>query len=499
MTTDSEKQEACSYNDGIQTVCKLKWVSRAPRALFILLLTLLVVVLVQTKTGMNLPSWVNQPEDFRDHGFFEAEEQSCSGFVRMNGRRKTIVSIEDFGGVGDGKTMNTRAFQKAIGYLKLFADKGGAQLNVPSGKWVTGSFNLTSNITLYLGKDALILGSQDPKDWPLIEPLPSYGRGRERPGRRHISLIHGENLENVVISGENGTIDGQGSMWWDMWFNKTLQHTRGHLVEFVNSENIIISNVTFLNSPFWNIHPVYCRNVVIKHVTILAPLDAPNTDGIDPDSSSNVCIEDCYIRSGDDLVAIKSGWDEYGIAVGHPSSNIIIRRVTGTTPTCSGIGIGSEMSGGIESVLVENLNVYNASAGVRVKTDIGRGGYITNITISNITMENVKIPIKFTADSNDHPDSNWDLNALPLIKGIIIRDIVGKDIHNAPSFKGLHKIPFVDICLSNIKLEGIPQGRTTWHCEFVEGFSANVSPSPCSNFQTRDQINVSYCPMLRHS
>lgn len=217
------------------------------------------------------------------------------------------------------------------------------------------------------------------------------------------------------------------------------------------------------------------------------------------DSSSNVCIEDCYIRSGDDLVAIKSGWDEYGIAVGHPSSNIIIWRVTGTTPTCLGIGIGSEMYGGIESALVENLNVYNASAGVRVKTDIGRGGYITNITISNVTMENVEIPIKFTANSNDHPDSNWDLNALPLIKGIIIRDIVGKDIHNAPSFKGLHKTPFVDIYLSNIKLEGIPHGRTIWHCKFVEGFSANVSPSPCSNFQTRDQINVSYCPMLRHS
>lgn len=499
MKTDSKKQEPCSYDDEIQTLCKLKWVARAPRALFLLLLTLLVVGLVQTKTGLILPSLVNQSEDLQVHGFFEAEERSCSDFVRLNSRRKKIASIEEFGGVGDGKTLNTRAFQKAIDYLKSFADKGGAQLNVPSGRWVTGSFNLTSNFTLYLGKDALILGSQDPNDWPLIEPLPSYGRGRERLGGRHISLIHGEKLENVVITGENGTIDGQGSMWWNMWFNKTLQHTRGHLVEFVDSENIIISNVTFLNSPFWNIHPVYCRNVVIKHVTILAPLDAPNTDGIDPDSSSNVCIEDCYIHSGDDLVAIKSGWDEYGIAVGRPSSNIIIRRVSGTTPTCSGIGIGSEMSGGIEGVVVENLNVYNASAGVRVKTDMGRGGYITNITISNLTLENVKIPIKFTANSNDHPDSNWDPNALPRIKGIIIRDVVGKDIHNAPSFKGLHKTPFVDICLSNIKLEGIPQGRTAWHCEFVEGFSANVSPSPCSNFQTQDQTNVSYCTMLRHS
>ncbi|RVW14394.1 putative polygalacturonase [Vitis vinifera] len=98
-------------------------------------------------------------------------------------------------------------------------------------------------------------------------------------------------------------------------------------------------------------------NVVIKDVTILAPLNAPNTDGIDPDSSTNVCIEDCYIESGDDLVAVKSGWDQYGIAMARPSSNIIVRRLSGTTPTCSGVGIGSEMSGGISNVTMEDLHI----------------------------------------------------------------------------------------------------------------------------------------------
>jgi polygalacturonase len=63
---------------------------------------------------------------------------------------------------------------------------------------------------------------------------------------------------NVLI-GENGTIDGQGDAWWNMWRNRTLQFTRPNLVEFVNSKDIVISNVIFKDSPFWNIHPVYCR------------------------------------------------------------------------------------------------------------------------------------------------------------------------------------------------------------------------------------------------
>ncbi|KAL2498589.1 Pectin lyase-like superfamily protein [Abeliophyllum distichum] len=330
--------------------------------------------------------------------------RTCSGLFTEVQPRKMVKSITQFGGLGDGRTSNTAAFRRAMEYMKNFRQKGGAQLNVPKGRWLTGSFNLTSNFTLFLEDGAVILGSQDPEEWPIIQPLPSYGRGRERLGGRHISLIHGDSLTNVVITGNNGTIDGQGKMWWDLWWNRTLKHTRGHLVELINSNNILISNLTFLNSPFWTVHPVYCSNVVIKDMTILAPLNAPNTDGIDPDSSTNVCIEDCYIESGDDLVAVKSGWDQYGIATSRPSVNITIRRVSGTTPTCSGVGIGSEMSGGIRNVVVEDLYVRDSAAGVRIKTDKGRGGYIRNIIMRNLTMERVKVPIRFSRGANDHPD-----------------------------------------------------------------------------------------------
>ncbi|KAG6721552.1 hypothetical protein I3843_03G115900 [Carya illinoinensis] len=410
------------------------------------------------------------------------DERSCVGFFKPVPRRKVVMSIADFGGVGDGRTSNTESFRRAVRYMQGFGEKGGSQLNVPKGRWLTGSFNLTSNFTLFLEEGAVILGSQDPEEWPIIAPLPSYGRGRERLGGRHVSLVHGDGLTNVVITGANGTIDGQGKMWWDLWWNKTLEHTRGHLIELLNSNNVLISNLTFLNSPFWTIHPVYCSNVVIKGMTILAPLNAPNTDGIDPDSSNNVCIEDCYIESGDDLVAVKSGWDQYGIAIAHPSANIIVRRVSGTTPTCSGVGIGSEMSGGISNVTVEYLHVWDSAAGVRIKSDKGRGGYIANVSFSNIILERVKIPIRFSRGSNDHPDEGWDPKAVPKVKGIFISNMVSLNSTKAPVLEGIEDVSFEDICLTNVTLLGISRS-TAWKCEFVSGFASEVFPVPCAQLQ----------------
>ncbi|KAG8383836.1 hypothetical protein BUALT_Bualt04G0055200 [Buddleja alternifolia] len=365
---------------------------------------------------------------------------SCSGLFEAAPARKVVKSIKEFGGVGDGKTSNTAAFRRAVEYMGRYS---GSQLNVPKGRWLTGSFNLTSNFTLYLEHGATILGSQ---------------------------------------VGQNGTIDGQGKMWWDLWWNKTLNHTRGHLVELINSHNILISNLTFLNSPFWTIHPVYCSNVVIRDMTILAPLNAPNTDGIDPDSSTNVCIEDCYIESGDDLVAVKSGWDQYGISMARPSINITVRRVSGTTPTCSGIGIGSEMSGGIRDVLVEDLYVRDSAAGVRIKTDQGRGGYIENVTIRNIKMERVKVPLRFSRGANDHPDEEWDRKALPKVRGIFISNVISVDSRKAPLLVGIEGAPFENICMRNVSILGLSPSMR-WNCEFVSGFSEGVSPLPCLELQ----------------
>ncbi|XP_057964919.1 probable polygalacturonase isoform X2 [Malania oleifera] len=361
--------------------------------------------------------------------------------------------------------------------------KGGAQLFVPAGRWLTGSFDLISHLTLWLDKDAVILGSMNSDDWPVVDPLPSYGRGRELPGGRHRSLIFGRNLTDVVITGDNGTIDGQGSVWWEWFRNKTLDYTRPHLVELMNSTGLFISNLTFLNSPFWTLHPVYCSRVTVRNVTILAPLDSPNTDGIDPDSSDDVCIEDCYISTGDDLIAIKSGWDEYGISYARPSKHITIRGLVGETRSSSGIAIGSEMSGGVSEVHAENIQFFNSNTGIRIKTSPGRGGYVRNIFISNITMADVNIALRFTSQYGEHPDEFYDPTALPVIEKITIKEVTGQNIKFAGLLEGLKEDNFVNICLSNITLK--VTSPSPWNCSFIQGYSEWVSPDICQPLRER--------------
>ncbi|KAK9053026.1 hypothetical protein SSX86_029656 [Deinandra increscens subsp. villosa] len=345
-------------------------------------------------------------------------------------------------------------------------------------------------MTLYLARGAVIKATQNTADWPLIAPLPSYGRGRERPGGRYMSFIHGEGLHDVIITGENGTIDGQGGVWWNMWRRRTLQFTRPNLIEFKDSRSIIISNVIFKNSPFWNIHPVYCSNVVIRHVTILAPPASPNTDGIDPDSSSHVCIEDSYISTGDDLVAIKSGWDEYGINYGRPSTDITIRRITGSSPF-AGIAVGSETSGGVYNVLAEHITLKNMGVGIHLKTNIGRGGIVKNVTISHVYMVNVRKGIKIAADVGDHPDTNYNPNALPVLNHVRITNVRGKKVQQAGLINGLKNSPFTDICLSNINLHGSNRQRNVpWNCSYVSGGAIRVRPLPCP-----DLIHRGSCPI----
>ncbi|CAA7023074.1 unnamed protein product [Microthlaspi erraticum] len=167
------------------------------------------------------------------------------------------ASITEFGGVGDGKTLNTKAFQSAIVHLSQYSSDGGSQLFIPAGKWLTGSFNLTSHFTLFLHEDATLLAAQDINEYPVLKALPSYGRGRDAAGGRFASLIFGTNRSDDRRN--NGTIDGQGSFRWQKFHGGKLKYTRPYLIELMFSDIIQIYNLTLLDSPPWNIHPVYSR------------------------------------------------------------------------------------------------------------------------------------------------------------------------------------------------------------------------------------------------
>ncbi|XP_022036945.1 probable polygalacturonase isoform X1 [Helianthus annuus] len=407
--------------------------------------------------------------------------------------RKHTAFLTDFGGVGDGKTSNTAVFRSAIQNLSQFENDGGSQLIVPPGKWLTGSFNLTSHFTLFIQFGAVVLASQDEGEYPLIEPLPSYGAGRDGPGGRFSSLIGGSHLTDVVITGDNGTIDGQGSIWWDKFHQKKLKNTRPYLIEPMYSNQIQISNLTLVNSPSWFVHPVYSSDIIIQDLTILAPVDSPNTDGIDPDSCKNVKIQDVFIVSGDDCIAVKSGWDEYGIKFGMPTEQAIIRRLTCISPDSAVIALGSEMSGGIKNIRAEDITAINSESGVRIKTGPGRGAYVTDIFVDKMTLHTMKYVFWTTGAYGQHPDPGYDPKALPKIDRINYRNVVADDVQMAGNMGGIEGDPFTGFCLSNVTigLSDKPK-KVQWNCTDVSGVSSNVTPEPCDALVDKGSIECEY-------
>jgi polygalacturonase len=216
--------------------------------------------------------------------------------------RENVFDVTAFGARGDGVTMDTAAIVAAVAAVTA---AGEGVVLLPCGRsFLSAPFNLTSHCTLYIEEGASLVGSSDKADYPVIAALPSYGEGKKGgPGRR-MSLVHGQGLEDVVVTGANGTIDGSGAAWW---FNKTSGDTPPHLVELMFSAHVELSNLTLVNSPFWTVHPYVVDYFLARHLWIFNPTSVSNTDGIDPDSTRHALIHDVYIVTGDDGIAIKSG------------------------------------------------------------------------------------------------------------------------------------------------------------------------------------------------
>ena len=216
------------------------------------------------------------------------------------------------------------------------------------------------------------------------------------------------------------------------------------------------------------------------HLWILNPTNISNTDGIDPDSTSNVLIHDVYIRTGDDGIAIKSGWDEYGYEYGVPSENIVIRDCVISTP-CAALAIGSEMSGGVRNVSVSSCFLHDSTAGIHIKSGAGRGGYVKDILFEDLRMINCAEAIMIDTDTSGHPadDANHKLNlsALPDIRRITARRIDGFGSIRVAKLQGLDHAPLVDVTLEDILF---PDGGTYNCSNLYECHCRNVTPSPCA-------------------
>eukprot|EP00249_Psilotum_nudum_P033750 c5146_g1_i2 orf=857-1345(+) len=158
----------------------------------------------------------------------------------------------------------------------------------------------------------------------------------------------------------------------------------------------------------------------------------------------------------------------------------MIRRVIGSTFSSAGIALGSEMSGGIFNVYVDDMVIQNARRGINVKTSEGRGGYIRDIFISNLRMVSARVAIAFTGSYGDHPDNKYNRLALPEVDRIIIQNVTGQNISMAGEVEGISGAPFANIRLSNIHLNVTSPLERAWKCSYVRGTSNNVFPPPCA-------------------
>ena len=389
--------------------------------------------------------------------------------------RDRRYNVLDYGAVGDGITLDTVAIKKTIDAV---AKAGTGTIYFPKDKiFLTGPFNLTSHCTLYVERNATILASANKSDFTRIPALPSYGQGKKGGPTRRISLLHGENLTDVIVTGDNGTIDGNGAAWW---YHKKKNDTPPHLIEFMYSDTIEISHLTLSNSAFWTVHPVYSKEFLAHHLRIINPSNVSNTDGIDPDSTHDVLIHDVYIDVGDDGIAIKSGWNEYGYQLNHSSMNITIRDCGITTP-CAAVSIGSEMSGGVKNVHISNCRLFNTTAGVHIKSGRGRGGYVHNVLMEEISIDNAYYAIMIDTDSDsrpvDSPGHRYDPNAIPDMRNISAHHVRGEGTTVVAKLIGLKEDPLAEIQLSDIHLNV----DAKYECSNVSGTYKDVVPKPCED------------------
>ena len=419
---------------------------------------------------------------------------------------KHAVNLADFGGVGDGATLNTVAFAKAMAAL---AKSGGGELTVPPGLWLTGPIQLQSHVNLHLERGALIQFSRDFHQYPLtVINL----KGEEEVDS--LSPISGENLEDVAITGA-GIIDGGGDAWrplksdklsareWktlvqsggvlnargDTWYpspevrdggkrvadlrqagslklsdyEPAHQYLRPKMVRLIGCQRILLEGVTFQNPPNWTLNPALCEDVSILDVQVRNSPNAQNSDALDLESCRRAIIRGCTFDVGDDGICLKSGKDAAGRRIGVPTEDVLVENCV-VYHAHGGFTIGSEMSGGVRNVWVNNCLFMGTDIGLRFKSTRGRGGVVERIYISHVNMTGIpgdainfnlyyggQSPLDRGAGTGESPIPPVT-EATPQFKDIHIEDVVCRGADTAIFLQGLPEMPLQNITLKNVSI-----------------------------------------------
>jgi len=367
----------------------------------------------------------------------------------------SFLDVTAHGIIGDGVTNNTAEIKAAIAVLE---GKGGGTLYFPPGKYLTGTIELKSNTTLHLEGGATIFGSPNRTDYL---PLCDLVQGYKGDGSGISGLIFANRAKNITVTGR-GTIDGNGQSFWTPPLNKP----RPRAVQFILCDNVRISEITVTNSAMWTIHPLCCANVTVDGITIKNPANSPNTDGINPESCSNVRISNCHIDVGDDCVTIKAGTELDDFQRHYPCENITITNCTMINGH-GGVVIGSEMSGGVRNVTISNCVFNGTDRGIRIKSRRKRGGIVEDIRVNNIIMTNVMSPLTINGyyqcgGAREDDMSLFSLEKLPvtdktpIFRNIYISNLTSRNTYASAGYLlGIPEMPIENVTFDNIVVEMI--------------------------------------------
>mgnify|MGYP003575596780 FL=1 len=388
------------------------------------------------------------------------------------------INVLKLGAKGDSITNNKKVFDKAMALCKK---NNGGTIIVPKGIYkINGPIHFVSNVNLKIEKDAKIKFSDNPKDY-----LPMVLTSWEGTMLYNYSpLIYAENCTNIALTGE-GVIDGEGGKTWKTFKAKEgegknrsreMNHNstpiserkfgegyflRPQMIQFLNCKNILVENIRIENSPFWCLHLLKSESITIRGISYKSLNH--NNDGIDPEYAKDVLIENVNFDNGDDNVAIKAGRDHEGRAnTATPSQNIVIRNCN--FKGLHGVVIGSEMSAGVRNVFVENCKTAGyLKRGIYLKTNADRGGYIKDVFVRNIKLDEVEDCLYMTANYHGEGKgfqsdiSNVHFSNITCNKasesGIVIQGFPDKKIRNI-SLKNI-EIKSAKNALSNENAENV--------------------------------------------
>ena len=385
-------------------------------------------------------------------------------------------NLANFGAMGDGTNDCTAAFAKAIAVCH---QSGGGRVIVPAGNYLTGAIHLLSNVNLQLEKGSTILFSTDPKKF-----LPIVFSRDVAEMMNYSPFIYAFEQTNIAVTGE-GTLDGQTSKSvWMSWVKKSGadgerltkmgdkeipvaqrifgdgHFIRPNFIEPVRCQNVLLEGVRVIDSPMWELHPLYCTNVTVRGVSISS--HGHNNDGCDPDSCTDVLITNCIFDTGDDCISVKAGRDHDGRRVNIPCQNVVIQNCI-FKDGHGGVTLGSETAGGLKNVFAEDceFDSPNLDQAMRFKTNPARGGFIENIYIRNCHVKSARYGIYMTMKYGSSGLSQG--NSIPTVHNIDIRNCTFGRLSKQPIFiEGLSRAAQItDVTIANCQFPGSLTGANT--------------------------------------